>query len=548
MTLASCLTRTACLAALGLAPLPASAQALTWQVIAGESSTVVTPDLPASASRVLYDIAVGDAGGTRYGFRAQGAASAEGYWAYSGSRLQRYAQLDASGSAGPGRSGAEAGHVFLSLREGGGSVAPDGQRSLAGRAGDPAATLSATHGLWRWDGTRNIEFARASSDGALGPNLGTGWVFPNASGFGQSRMLDAGQAVLLAEVTSPTGADSRIIARHVPGAGNQPCMRTGATEAALAPGLAPGDSFAPSALTLSRVGVARNGRIYARLPVSGSREGIFELCIGAPLALAADNAAGALGPDIGIAGAIFTGFDSITPQPSGDEGVVFFSNWRAPAGPTQRGLFRHDGTSNRGLAYTEPSGLHGPNWMNASWRSFDLDSLTVAGDSAAFVAGLDTADGGDPTGLFRVRAGQSPQLVALLGLVGAPYEPEPGRTWRSFDAIAVFENGDIVMEATTNPNATKDLWLLRAGRAPQRLLSTGQVVRVPTPQGPADATIASFDVPDGGANYSDGSDDWIGADGSLLLAARDTGFRRLLISARAPVLPPGVVHRDGFEP
>src|SRR5690606_3920423 len=116
----------------------------------------------------------------------------------------------------------------------------------------------------------------------------------NASGFADARMLDGGSAVFVAEVRSPTNASSRVIGRHLPGSGNQACMRTGATEPMLAPGLTPGDSFAPTTLTLARLGANRVGQVYARLPVSGSREGIFELCNGAPRAIAADNVSGPL--------------------------------------------------------------------------------------------------------------------------------------------------------------------------------------------------------------------------------------------------------------
>lgn len=536
--------RLAGLLALG-ASLPAHAQAPTLQVIAGESSSVVTPDIPPSASRTLNDVAVGDIGRALFGFRIQGAASAEGYWAAAGGRVLRYAALGTAAAAGPGRGGADANHQFLSLPVGGGSIAPDGQRSFAGRAGDPAATPNATHGLWRWDGVRNIEYARGSTDGVLGPGLGAGWFFPNSSGFGDARMLSGGRAVLIAEVTNAVVGAARVIGKHAPGSGNLACLRTGSTEPAFSPGLVAGDSFSNTALTFARVAATPDGRIFARLPSSGSREGLYELCDGAPRAFAADNEPGLLGPDIGVAGAIFTGFPSMAPQPSGT-GTMYFANWRVPPGSTRVGLFRHDGVANRGVAYAEPSGFFGPNWQGATWRSFDVDSLSVAGEMAAFEAGLDTG-GGDPTGLFRVRAGQSPELVALIGVVGAPYEPEAGRTWRSFDAIAVFDNGDIVVDATTDPNATRDLWLLRRGRDPRRLVSLGHPVRVPTAQGLVDTTITSYNIPGGGVRTADGSDGWIGIDGTLFFAAQSSGFGRVLVTARAPTFPPFTVHRDGFE-
>ena len=136
----------------------------------------------------------------------------------------------------------------------------------------------------------------------------------------------------------------------------------------------------------------------------------------------------------------------------------------------------------------------------------------------------------------------------MIGLIGAPYEPEPGRTWRSFDAVAALSNGDIVLEATTNPNATKDLWLLRSGQAPQRMLSIGQVINVQTTQGNAQTTVSSFDVFDGGANYSNGTDTWIAADGSLYVAVNTTNLGRLLITMKLPVPNPDVVFASGFEP
>jgi hypothetical protein len=535
----------AAIACLSSAPL--AAQTASWQVIAGENATVVAPNLPAGATRQLADVTVADLGGARFGLRLTSPSAQEGYWAQRQGQWTRYTQLNTTGALGPGRSGAEAGHVFLSIDTGGGDAAPDGRRVFFARASDPAVTLNATYGLWRWDGTANVEVARASTDGVLGPGLGAGWVFPNTSGFADARMLDGGAVLLHAEVRSPTNASSRLLARHAPGAGQQPCMRTGATEAAFAPGLSAGDSFLNITAGLDRLGVTPGGRVYARLQASGSREGLWELCDGAPRAIAVNTEPGARGPDIGIATAIFSDFAFATPQPSGDDGVVFFANWRDPPAGSRLGLFRHDGQFNRGIAYTEPSGFFGPNWLGATWRSFDTGSLSVSGPYAAFVAGLDTADNGDPTGLWRVRAGDRPELVALLGIVGAPYEPEPGRTWRSFDALAVMHNGDLVLEATTNPNATKDLWLLQAGRAPRRLLSIAQTIAVPTTQGTVNTTISSFDLLDGGATFAEGKDTWIARDGSLVVPVNVANLGRVYITTRLAVPDPDVNFANDFE-
>lgn len=536
-------------AALALALLPgaAAAQAPTWRAVAGENGAVVAPDLPTGTLRDITDVYIGDAGRDLFGLRVSSPSALEGYWAQRGNRLVRYTQLGNSGALGPGRSGAEAGHVFLSINTGWGGASPDGQRNFLARASDPAATLAASHGLWRWDGTSNIEVARASTDGVLGPGLGAGWVFPNSSSFASARMLNGGRMLMYADVDSPTGADSELLALHVPGQGNLPCTRSGATEPALAPGLAPGDSFLTISAGLARFSVNRAGRVFGRMPVSGSREGIFELCDGAPRAIAVDGEIGPRGPDLAPISAEFTGFYARAPQPSGTTGLTFFADWRVPGQASRAGLFHFDGIANRGIAYTEDSGYYGPNWANATWRSFATDSLTVSHEYAAFIAGLDTADGGDPTGLWRVRAGDRPQLVALIGLTLADYQPEPGRTWRSFEEVVMLSNGDILLQATTNPDNLRDLWLLQDGAAPRRILSPGTPVTVQTTTGTVQVPVSSFSVPADGADYNEGADRWVGADGTLYLAVSTSNFGRLLITTSLAVPNPDIIFTGGFE-
>ena len=536
-------------AALAIALMPAqvAAQATVWRTVAGESGSVIAPDLPPGTSRNLTDVYIGDAGRDLFGFRVNGPTALEGYWAQRGNRIARYTQLGSAGTFGPGRSGAEAGHVFLSVNSGWGGAAPDGQRNFLARAGDPAATLNASYGLWRWDGTANIEVARGSTDGALGPGLGAGWVFPNSSGFATARMLSEGNMLMYADVRSPTGAESDILALHVPWQGNTPCMRSETIEAALAPGLSAGDEFFATSAGISRFSVGRDGRIHGRMAATGSREGVWEFCDGPPRAIAVNDETGVRGPDVGDSAAEFSAFSARAPLSAGNGKLVFFADWRVPPASGRTGLFLHDGAGNRGIAYNEPSGFHGPNWLDSTWRTFDTGMLSVARDYSAFVAGLDTPDGGDPTGLWRLRAGDRPELVALIGLTGAPYEPEAGRTWRSFDAVAVLSNGDILLEASTNPNSTRDLWLLRQGEAPRRILSPGQVVDVQTAQGTVQTTVTSFDVPDGGANYSDGSDRWVGADGTLYLSVNSANFGRLLITTRIAIPDPDIIFLGDFE-
>lgn len=526
--------------------LPSTAQQTTWQAVAGESAQVVTPDLPAGTVRNFVDIEVGDTGRRQFGLRVTSPASDEGYWTQRADKLVRITQLGSVGPLGPGRSGVEAAHAFLSINGGGADASPDGHRSFVARAGDPAAQLNATYGVWRWNGAGNSEVARASTDGGFGPGLGAGWVFPNTFSFATARTLPRGEVLLAADVTSPTGVITAMFARHVPGQGNVACMRVGATDAALSPGLAAGGSFGSFSDGLGRTAVTLTGRVFTRLPASGLREGIWELCNGAPRSVAVDEEAGPRGPDIGVDTAQFTDFSFKAPIASGPASVVFFANWRIPPASSRLGLFRHDGVSNRGIAYTEASGYYGPNFLDATWRTFNVDSVSVSGEYSAFTASVTTGDGGTPTGLWRLRAGDRPELIALLGIVGAPYEPEPGRTWRTFNAMAVMSTGDVVLEATSNPNATKDLWLLRPGVAPRRLLSTGTTMPVQTTQGTVQAVVSSFDAVDEGAGFSGGKDTWVGADGTLLIPA-STSVGSLLISMRLNVPDPDTIFIGGFE-
>ncbi len=535
------------LAMLAFVSLPIAAQVPTWQVIAGENGQVVAADLPAGTARDITDVWVGDIGASLFGFRVTSPGAIAGYWARHNGRLSRYTQLATNGVMGPGRNGAEAAHVFLSIDNGWGGAAPDGQRNFLARAGDPAATLNASYGLWRWDGIRNIEVARGSTDSALGPGLGSNWVFDNAGDFATARMLNSGAMLISAKIIGAGGSNSQVVARHVPGLGNLPCMRSGASDPALAPGLSSGETFLNFTNGIARMSVSTSGQINARLAISGAREGLWELCNGAPRAIALNGESGSRGPEVGAATAVFANFGFNAPQSSGAGGLVFFADWRVPPQGNRLGLFHHDGFANRGIAFTEASGYYGPNWINSSWRTFNTDSLAVAGGYAAFVASVDTPEGGTPTGLWRVRAGERPQLMALIGLNVVPYEPEPGRTWRSFNAVAVLSNGYVVIEANTDPGNTKDIWLLRSGLAPQRLLSVGQVIAVPTSQGPASGSISSFDVFDGGANYSSGTDTWIAADGTLYVAANTANLGRLLISTKLAVPNPDVVFAGGFE-
>lgn len=520
---------------------PVSAQTVAWTVVAAEDGRVISAGLPEGTSRSITDIALGDTGGNRVGFRVTSPASLSGYWAQTSTGLRRYTQLAVTGDLGPGRSGAESTHVFLNVYGGDGETAADGTRLFRGRASDPASTTNASYGVWRWNQTSNVEIARSLTSGVLGPGLPDGSTFANTSTFVTDRGLRNGGALLEGTVTSQSGATSHLMTRHVPGQGNQPCLRSGSTDRSLAPGLVDGDSFSSSWLN-SNLSVSANDRMYGVFNASGSRTGIWEICSGPPSAKAVNAATGLLGPDVGIATAAFT-TDIQAAYPGLPGQFYFFASYRESASSSaDQGLFWNDGLSNRALAINDATGAHGPQWNGSTWRTFNVGSLSSSGADTAFTASVTTADGGNPTGLWHVRAGGAPQLRALLGIEGA-YGPEPHRTWRSFGAIAALPNGDVLVEATTDPDIEQALWLLEGTRAPRRVLTVGQSVLVPTASGAVAATITSFDLPNGGAEFSRGNDSWVGADGTAVVVANVSTYGKVILKAA----PSDRIFQDSFD-
>lgn len=518
-------------AALIYAPL-AAAQAPSWRIVAGEDGRVVTAGMPNGMGRSITDEILGDAGAELVGLRVSSPDSLAGYWARQAGAFVRYAQLGIAGATGPGRAGAEAAHVFKTIVSGDGAASVDGQRLFLARAGDAGSTTNDSYGIWRWNGTSNVEIARGQTDGALGPGLGAGWRFADTSTFATARALPGGNAIFDADLLSPTNASGHGVVRHVPGVGNRPCVRAGATEAALAPGLAAGDSFQGYWDMLGNLSVTRDGRVYGVFDASGSRGGIWEICAGNPRAIAVDDETGTRGPDIGIATAMFAN-DFEPAYPGLANHLYFFNYFRRTAGAvTEYGLFWHDGTRNRPLAYADTSGYYGPNWIDSSWQWFNNETLSANGAYVAFSARVQTSDGGNPTGFWRVRAGQRPELVALIGIPGS-YGPEPNRTWVSFGASAVLANGGIVLEARTNPGDVNALWLLEIGRAPRKLLEPGQTVSIATTTGTVQTTVSAFDLPNNGSDNSRGRDRWIGTDGSVLVSATVPNYGEVLLLTQA---------------
>ncbi len=535
------------LIALAIAVSHVQAQPVSWQVVAGEDGRVVTAGLPTGTNRGIGNAMVGNVGDQQYYLRLTTPSTSVGYWSWQGSDFVRFAATGTAGTEGPGRTGAEVDHVFKNLpTRANGGAGPDGQRMFFAQAGQPGSTANDLWGMWRWNQARNIEIARPLTDGPLGPGLGAGWIYPNASNFAWGLAMSGNTTLMHAEVRNINNASRRMVTRHN-GQASQPCLLSESTEAHLAPGLTPGDSFGSIADGLDRFSLNRHGVVHARLPASGSRSGYWTLCNGAPRVLAANNDAGRLGPGIGVEGAVFSGFSSSSPHASGSEAVMFWADWRVAPASSRLGLFRADGQGNRPVVMNDTAGFFGPNWQGSVWQTFYTDTLSVDGDYAAFRAQVTTTDSTAVTGLWRVRIGERPQLLALVGIPGEPYEPETGRVWRSFSAVAAFANGDVVVQADTNPGSITDWWLLRPGQAPRRILSVGDPLVVPTSTGNVSTTISSMTAYSGGSRHASGEDDWAAQDGSLFLRVNVATYGQVRISTDLAGPLPDALFRSGLQ-
>ena len=538
------LTLSAFIAAL-IATSPVAAQTVNWQVVAGTNALLDVPGLPAG-SRSYTDVHLADIGAGQVGIRMTSPTASEGYWARRQGVWVRHTAIGVTGvTLGPARVGAEAGHVFLSVDSGGTDAGADGQRVFVARAGDPANTVNATRGIWRWS-SQNLEVARVLTDGPLGPGLGANTVFTNNSNFAAVRMANAGRVLINADVTLASTGERRVLAKHVPGQGNVACMLRGSTDPAVAPGLAAGDFFDAS-WSLSSIALTPTARVFGTLSASNSRSGIWEVCNGAPRALVADDVSSVLGPEIGIATASFVDGSFGVPRPGVEGRFYFAARYRTAAGQSSAGgFFWHDGAANRPLAMNDGAGVYGPHWQGSTWSGFDDASLMGAGDFAAFEADVRTPDATIVAGLWRVQAGGTPQPVAIIGASGA-YAPEANRTWTAFLAKALLANGDILLHARTSPNAEVALWLLKSGAAPRRVLGSGQVVAVPTSGGTAQDTVQGFSIDTGSVLAGGGTDSWVGTDGGVLVQATlatHGGVRLLAV----PSNPVDLIFRTGFEP
>lgn len=549
----------------------ASATAPSWQVVLTPSSNSITvPGTPAPGS---YEIALpgpvisdSNIGNLNFVFRL--ANSDYNLWRELSGSLQPYAQIGVSGSTGPGRTGAESGHVFRRLTNASTTyVFSDTNQQDAcvftGYAGDPAATLdNSPIGAWISNAAGNTEFARFDTDGALGPALGAGWSFQSLGGpnnFGTLHALPNGAVLAQAGVRSPTPPNLPYVAlvRHQPGVGNVACSVTQSTNPAWAPGVLGNDYFEAIRYASS----SPRGEIYAagniaRMTPIAVRNGIWQFCAGAPQVKVISQNTGALGPNIpGNANAVFTSvLPNIAPSTAGS---FYFTGKSENTVPTFKGIFHHSLGSNQPVLLNGVEGALGPQVAGFVFDTIlEYDPIS-AGPFAVVRATIRPVSGStSTTGLWRLRANGSAEPVAIIGNTGE-FAPAPGRVWRDLDLFNIFENGDVIIQAaTTNPPDLLDtvsVWRIRPGRAPEEILKKGDLVRTPTAAGIVMRAVRFIDRPGAGSaairEYG-GDDSWIGASGQALVKVEiepmeNFSFRSPWV--RAQVTDLDVILQDGFE-
>ena len=319
-------------------------------IISDQNANIAFPNLPASYTIASGSAAISDVGSADMAVFLTSAAAGNGHWAQVEGSWRQFAAINTSNAAGPGRTGAESGHVFFEW-DGVSDSAGSNIRTFIGRAGSPLQPSSvATWGVYAFNGLANVEVARGGNVGALGPNLATGWQF-NTSGnpFGRIIPQANGRVVISAQVDSPNNAFIPAVVLHVPGFGNRGCAAIGLT-GSLAPGV--GLTFNE----LRWVVAASDGPVYVRgTQVNGSfvtAEGIWAICEGAPSVKALAKVTGVRGPGLAASTAIFNVMQNLITTAGGDS-FYFGASGQETAGAGAvpfDGIFRHDGTANAPVA------------------------------------------------------------------------------------------------------------------------------------------------------------------------------------------------------
>lgn len=525
------------------------AQLANWTVVSSSNVIIPTAGFPSNVAPSFSSFSLGDVGrGLIVG------SGNVGHYARINGVFAQYVQFDVASALGPGRSGAEAGHVFRAIASGVHDIGANGQVVFWGRAGAPGSvTNSLPVAVWRWDTLRNTEISRNLTDGVLGPNLGPGWFFnsgaPNLLG------LPNGNILINADLTSPTSATRKAVILHAVGVGNTPCMLQASTDLSLSPNLGDNSTFESPGFSASYSTVAFGTKVFVAASTSAvtGNEGIWEICNGAPRAIAATGRAGTLGPSYGVNTAYFESIDSnVRPGALGD--LVFQAGFRdvdAVGQPHLDGVFRHRSGVNQRLAYTGTAGAQGPNWLGSTFSTLAASTLTSDGKHVAFEGNARTPDTTTVSGIWRIQPDGNPEPVALEGILGQ-FGPAPGQTFASFGQWTLLANGDVIANCAVNGGGG-GLYRFAIGRAPEEIIRVGQIIPVQTTSGIVQATINSFQIVtpagDNTSSYNwSGIDSWTGTDASVLLSASinvgGTNVNVLLLSQVADL---DLFFKNGFE-
>lgn len=538
-----------------LTPQLASAVQPVWTVIATDNPAIPTAGFPSGTAPAFYEVALADGGGGQV--RAQLGSNSggfDGHWLRRGSIFQRFARLDATGSVGPGRSGAESNHVFREITQFADDLAAEGQISILARAGLPGSDAnSLPQAVWRRLNGQNVELARFGTDGLLGPGVGSNWRFgAQGTSYTRLRSLDSGKVLIDAPLLNPDNLERSALVLHTPGAGNQACVLRGSSAASNGPNLGNTAAFINASGFFP---VVFADRIFINATASSTEnfEGIWQVCEGMPRPLAVSRFTGALGPAVGVGSAEFSQIRS-QPQPLGN-GIAFLASFRVSAGASLRsGIFQHQGGVNSLLAQSDDIGNLGPNFGQARFASLDPLQTQIAGAAQHLAFEAIATDLGNMAipGLWRIRAQGNPEPVALVGVVGA-FAPAPGQLFQRINRWSLFANGDIVAECSV-ANGPSGLYLFAIGQAPELILRNGQSVSVNTTAGLAQATVNSFfpigagDSSQGASAHPSGIDSWAARDGTVLVGASlglTTGNANALMLAQVSDFDRLLV--DGFE-
>lgn len=538
----------------------ASAQSPSWRVAAATASSGLRPaGFPADVSGFASQ-QLGASG--LLSLRLSSTTAAQTLWTQTpDGGLRPIARPNTTDLLGPGRSGAEAGHVFDIIWHEDYSVAAPFNlfAATAGPAG--GGTTSFTVGLWLNDGTRNLEIARGGVDGVLGPNLGPNITLVSSTGagnraLGRIQILPGHAFALAAQLDTPAGRRDAVLRRPFNGVFSA-CALEGSAEPALRPNVSgiEADQFRE----LNGLAQGAGGELYtfgtaSLLVLSPNHVGIWRVCQGNPAGRALVRRRDALGP--GIAGSPRAEFLFFTSglSPLGGGALLYAARARLDAevstSPLFDAVFYSDGSGNRPLVALTETGSRGPGIANHTYSGF----TSFRGERvAALLADVrETGSTVDKRGLWRLAPDRPAEAVALAGASGA-LAPAPGDVWLSFDDAVALANGDLITVATSRPNGvnTRAVWRFRPGRAPQRLLGPGDPVSYRDSNGvERTGLIDRIDALDGSQlpGYA-GDEGWINAEGNVLVEGRIQGNASTLVfQTGSALLDRNQLLRDGFEP